>query len=206
MNWLAHIFLSENHIDYQLGNLMADRLKGRAFPSATDAFKQGLAMHKQIDLFTDSHAVVKQSKARLQGYRYLNSVIIDVVYDYLLTQHWERYADPSLTSFVSRFHHSILLQLHHYPESEQAFMLDVLEYKILLEYRSLAGIERTFKRIDRRLSPQLRRAESLARCMPAVLAVLDQIEVDFLVFFPELIQHFQSQAPNLDAEHWIKTH
>ena len=29
MNWLAHIFLSENKIDFQLGNFLADQLKGR---------------------------------------------------------------------------------------------------------------------------------------------------------------------------------
>lgn len=30
MNWLAHVLLSENHIEYQLGNLLTDPLKGKA--------------------------------------------------------------------------------------------------------------------------------------------------------------------------------
>ena len=37
MNWLAHVFLSENNIEHQLGNLLADPLKGRAWEEATPA-------------------------------------------------------------------------------------------------------------------------------------------------------------------------
>ncbi len=36
MNWLAHIFLSENHIEHQLGNLLTDPLKGKAWEGASD--------------------------------------------------------------------------------------------------------------------------------------------------------------------------
>jgi len=40
MNWLAHVFLSENHIEHQLGNLLTDPLKDKAWEGASDSFQR----------------------------------------------------------------------------------------------------------------------------------------------------------------------
>jgi acyl carrier protein phosphodiesterase len=29
MNWLAHVFLSEENVDFQIGNFLADPMKGK---------------------------------------------------------------------------------------------------------------------------------------------------------------------------------
>ena len=55
MNYLAHIFLSENDIYFQLGNYLADRLKGRAWEDAHPNIIKGMQTHKIIDKFTDEH-------------------------------------------------------------------------------------------------------------------------------------------------------
>jgi len=41
MNWLAHVFLSENHIEHQLGNLLTDPLKGKAWEGASTRIYAG---------------------------------------------------------------------------------------------------------------------------------------------------------------------
>ena len=76
MNWLAHVFLSEKNIDYQLGNLLADPLKAMTWPDASQAVVDGIKMHTRIDSFTDSHASVSRSKARLGQKGYLKPVAI----------------------------------------------------------------------------------------------------------------------------------
>lgn len=42
MNWLAHVFLSEQNIDFQIGNFLADPLKGRLWEDATIDMKKGM--------------------------------------------------------------------------------------------------------------------------------------------------------------------
>jgi len=56
MNWLAHVLLSENHIEHQLGNLLTDPLKGKAWDGASERVLYGIQMHMRID---------SKSKARL---------------------------------------------------------------------------------------------------------------------------------------------
>ena len=42
MNWLAHVFLSEQKIDFQIGNFLADPLKGRLWDDASSDMKNGM--------------------------------------------------------------------------------------------------------------------------------------------------------------------
>ena len=52
MNWLAHVFLSEDHIEHQLGNLLTDPLKAKPWEGASDKVRHGIETHKRIDAFT----------------------------------------------------------------------------------------------------------------------------------------------------------
>ena len=161
MNWLAHIFLSEDHIAYQHGNLLADLLKGRAWRGAGDRFRAGLEMHRAIDGFTDTHPLVGQSKARLGRQGRLRGVAVDVIYDHLLAKHWSRYSDIPLEVFVERFHRRSLAALSGYPGRVQTFLCRLAASRQLMEYASFPGVVQACGRIDRRLSPRLASKETL---------------------------------------------
>ncbi len=105
MNWLAHIFLSEQHIDFQLGNFLADPLKTRLWNHASKELKEGVRVHKIIDSYTDSNKIVTKSKARLKEKGLLKSIVIDLTYDYLLTKNWEKFVISQLKNF-----HMIFIQ------------------------------------------------------------------------------------------------
>mgnify|MGYP000564575372 CR=1 FL=1 len=66
MNWLAHLFLSEQNVDFQMGNILADPLKGKLWEGSSLQLKKGMAVHKIIDAYTDSHKIVSKSKASLR--------------------------------------------------------------------------------------------------------------------------------------------
>ncbi len=85
MNWLAHVFLSELKIDFQIGNYLADPLKGKLWDSTSDDMRRAIKTHITIDSFTDTHKTVSKSKSRLREKGLLKPVIIDLTYDYLLT-------------------------------------------------------------------------------------------------------------------------
>ena len=67
MNFLAHIYLSNEHPKIMVGNFIGDFVKGKHF---SDQFEpeiaKGIELHRAIDEFTDRHPVVHQSKNRLR--------------------------------------------------------------------------------------------------------------------------------------------
>ena len=105
MNWLAHVFLSELNIDFQIGNFLADPLKGRAWENSNENIKKGMQTHKLIDSYTDSHEIISCSKRRLRERGLLKPVIIDLTYDYLLTKNWDKFCNIPLKIFSNNFYH-----------------------------------------------------------------------------------------------------
>ncbi len=103
MNYLAHTLLSTNHIDYQLGNLLADPLKGRAWKGCSQQHLDGLKMHKAIDRFTDNSPYVKTAKAYL-GNGYLKGVVLDIVFDHYLSKHWKQFVRIDFEALRASFY------------------------------------------------------------------------------------------------------
>ena len=100
MNWLSHVLLSEQKIDFQLGNYLADPLKGKAWEGASEELKQGIEVHKRIDAYTDNHEIFSQSKNRIREKGLLRGVVVDLTYDYLLTKHWDRFSHTPKEVFL----------------------------------------------------------------------------------------------------------
>jgi len=65
VNYLAHIYLSNNLQPIQIGNFISDAIKGNAYKKYPVEVQQGILLHRQIDWFTDNDTIVKKSKRRL---------------------------------------------------------------------------------------------------------------------------------------------
>ena len=92
MNFLAHVFLSGVDEQLILGNLIADAVKGKQFENYDLKVKNGIIMHRQIDKFTDDHAIVRQSKKRLEeDYKKFAGIIVDIYYDHFLSLNFNKY-------------------------------------------------------------------------------------------------------------------
>jgi acyl carrier protein phosphodiesterase len=203
MNWLAHVFLSENHIEHQLGNLLADPLKGKAWDGASPLFQKGLETHLYIDTFTDKHALVKESKARFKNRKYLRGVVVDIVYDHLLTKHWDLFATHDFEAFTAQFRQDAPLQIETYPERAKHVINNVVNIKLLSSYADLEGLGKGLKRIDKRLSERVRAKETAFEYLPLIRENLPSLENDFLQFFPELMEHIRKKLDNKNLNHWV---
>lgn len=204
MNWLAHIFISKNCIDYQLGNLLADPMKGRGWDGVSRQLEDGFKMHHIIDAFTDSNSFVSTSKARLGARGYLKGVIIDIAYDYLLINNWNRYSKVNFECFIDAFYQNANTAIAAYPDNAREFVTRLIDYKVLSSYGSFDGLETAFQRIDRRLSKRLLQKESAAGYLPILKTEMIHIEKDFLHFFPQLVACFKSQAGGPLHDHWLR--
>ena len=194
MNYLAHTFLSKPHIDFQLGNILADPLKGQAWQGASHEHRAGLHMHSAIDLFTDRHPIVHRSKARLAQRGHLRGVVIDVVYDHFLCKHWDRFSQQSLGDYLHGFHNTAAQATTKLPGPAQDFIQRLIQSNLLASYRNFDHLAYTFARIDQRLSARTLQRESSSAYYAQLKHAYVDIEQDFLEFFPQLCEMTQQQA------------
>lgn len=186
MNWLAHVFLSEHKIDFQIGNYLADPLKGRLWDSASADIEKGMKTHILIDSYTDSHKNVSKSKSRLREKGLLKPVIIDLTYDHLLTKNWDQFSSVPLREFLDTFNIEAIQRSKDLPSDASNLVYHLAQNDRLNKYHSLEQLKRSFERIDTRLSERLLARETAVSYMDVVSDNIEQLENDFMIFFPEL--------------------
>ena len=202
MNWLAHVFLSENHIEYQLGNLLTDPLKGKGWEGASDYIYQGIETHKLIDSFTDTHPMVSKSKARLTERGHLKGVVIDILHDHFLSLHWNQFSNIPLNDFLDTFRSQAPLAIINYPPRAKEVIGKVVNNRQLGSYSKMQGVHDAFGRIDTRLSQRALKKDTATRYIPLIKREEKKLEEDFLVFFPDLMKAVHKQMGYKTPKHW----
>lgn len=202
MNWVAHIFLSEQDIHFQIANYLADPLKAKVWDNANQAIHKGMATHIQIDSFTDQHPLFKQSKQRLKEHGLLRGVVIDLTYDYLLTKNWENFCHIKQRDFLNNFHNEANTVLHTLPNHAQKPLKRMIEFEILHQYQTLEQLKEALARIDRRVSQRVLKRDRASNYFEKVIEHIDSIEQDFLEFFPQLCYHIKPQLNQSNLKHW----
>lgn len=186
MNWLAHLFLSEDDAEYRIGNVIADWVKGEARLQLPPGIQRGIACHREIDLYSDAHPIVRHSMARIQPpYKRYSAVLADVFYDHFLARDWGRYCDVPLDEWTA----SVYAQFETYPgpldERIRLGLHHMAADDWLGSYASVAGIDVILKRMSRRLS----RPNLLGEAGSELTEHYDGLREDFHAYFPQLQAH-----------------
>lgn len=184
MNFLAHISLSGDNPKIMVGNFIGDFVKGRNLLEQFEPeIARGIALHRAIDEFTDSHPIVTVSKNRLRPtYRHYSAVIVDMFYDHLLAKNWEQYYNEFLPDFAERSYR-ILEGFHPIlPEGVKYMLPYMTKGNWLVNYARLEGIERA-------LSGMARRSKHESKMELAVEDLkknYDEFTQEFSIFYPQL--------------------
>ncbi len=202
MNWLAHIFLSEQNIDFQIGNFLADPLKGRLWENASIDMINGMQTHKIIDSYTDSHEIVSCSKRRLREKGLLKPVIIDLTYDYFLTKNWNEFCKTPINEFSEVFYHQANQRTAFLPNHANIPIYNMIDRDLLNKYHNLDQLKKSFEKMDKRLSERLRQRETAISYFDSVLENIDDLENDFLNFFPQLCDKVKINIDKEKVKHW----
>ncbi len=189
MNFLAHIYLSPENSEIILGNFIADSVKGKAIENYSPKIKQGILLHREIDSYTDQHAIFKQSKKRLAPiYRMYSGVIVDIFYDHFLCKLWDQYSDKDLKQFVASNYQMLVKKYKILPPRSKKILPYMIAQNWLANYSNLKDLRRVFKGMSRRTPNSSR-----------MLNAVDHLEQDYKLyqeefqqFFPELKQYVKS--------------
>jgi len=202
MNLLAHLFLSEQNVDFQMGNILADPLKGKLWDTASIELEKGMAVHKIIDAYTDSHNIVSKSKASLRKKGLLKAVVIDLTHDYFLTKNWDIFCNIPIKEFTHDFYAQARERAVHLSPKAQDFITNLVQRDTLNKYHDLKQLKTSFERLDMRLSPRLRERETASGYFEMVEKNILDLEKDFMEFFPDLCSCAKEHFSQGTFTHW----
>ncbi len=203
MNWLAHTLLSKTNIEYQLGNVLADPLKGRVWEGASKALTEGMHMHKAIDSFTDQHDILSASKSKLGTDGHLKGVVLDLLYDHFLSQNWAHYCCLGLGEYLERYNRQALKCARNFPVKPKKIIVTMAETNLLGMYQTFGGLIVALERIDQRLSARAHAKETATQYIPVMEKKYQQLKADFDAFFPELVTYFKFHKLGSTNDHYL---
>lgn len=186
MNYLAHLYLSEPHEEAWLGSVMGDFVKGPLDDRYGSEITRGIALHRKIDVFTDAHPVVLQSKSRMSaGRRRYAGIMVDVFYDHFLARHWQDFHDEPLAEFTARVYR--VLQRYHtiLPERLQRMAPMMMQWDWLGSYADIGSIYTVLNRMGQRL----KRENRLLNSAEELVGNYAQLEADFRAFLPDVLRY-----------------
>ena len=194
MNFLAHLYLSGDHPKIMIGNFIGDFVKGRNFDAHYEpAIAKGIELHRMIDVFTDTHDTVQQSKNRLRAkYRHYAGVIVDVFYDHFLAKNWDLYHPSALAVFAQHAYQTMDDHKPVLPEDVLRMLPYMKKDNWLVNYGSLYGIEQSLNGLARRTRYESNMEQAIVDLKESYTA----FDTEFQSFFPELKSYAETFIRN----------
>jgi acyl carrier protein phosphodiesterase len=184
MNWLAHLLLSEPTPEFRIGNLLPDLTRVSSVEGFPAEMRRGVEQHRRIDAFTDAHAIVRRSMARLgPEFRRYSGILTDIFYDHFLSRDWHQHCATPLREYVAEFYGCLDAHRLAIPREAWERLRHIREADYLSCYGDLADVTEVL----RRLSHRLRRYFDLSAAVPMLRQHYDFFHADFRTFFPELV-------------------
>ncbi|RDC63208.1 acyl carrier protein phosphodiesterase [Adhaeribacter pallidiroseus] len=197
MNFLAHAYLSGSDEELLVGNFIADSVKGRQKDAYPVGIRKGIELHRLIDTFTDTHAIVKQTKERLRPeYGKFAGVITDMFYDHFLAANFNQFATMPLLHFTEYVYTTVQKYATYLPTEVQYFLPYMIKHNWLYRYAQVSGIKSSLEGLSRRSTF----VSNMATATQALELHYPEYQQDFYQFFPDL-QTYVKQSLDLDGSH-----
>ena len=137
----------------RFGNFIADGIRGKEIHNFPKNVQAGIQLHRAIDTFTDQHPTFRaHCKLLSPEHGHYARVIMDVVYDHLLAQHWNDFHDQPLAEFAQDFYRETELRKETIPQKMQRLFQLMQEQDWLVEYSRVEGLERILFHMSKRTS------------------------------------------------------
>ncbi len=185
MNFLAHLYLSGDDEHIKFGNFIADWVKGKKYEIYPDKIKKGILHHREIDSFTDSHPVFRQTTKKLRPlYQKHAGIVTDILYDHFLASNWAVYSNISLEKYAADFYVILKRNYKYIPEKATKFLPFFIKRNRLVCYAKLS----CFKDVMNKMSIYTSLPENTENLMKFIQDNYEIIFSEFTVFFNEIIQ------------------
>ena len=183
MNHLAHALLAAPDEDLVFGSLIGDFVRGAVDRALPAGVRDGVALHRAVDAYTDAHAVVAAARALFAApYRRYAGVLLDVWFDHLLARAWPRFGIGDLDDFSLGVRGLLERRADEVPARMRGFVAYMRANDLPAAYRDASMIGKVLDGISHRLS----RENPVASALPVLQALEDPLARAFDAFFPDL--------------------
>lgn len=169
-----------------MGNFLRDMLSPAEIKSWPLDLETGISLHHRIDHFTDAHPENKIARRLLNPYfRKYAGVALDMYYDYVLFQSWDRYADQEFESFEAEQYQVILDHFDSVPQRLQYTVRRMIEGRFLYRFTTVNGQSHAFANMDHRA----RFDTGFDQAIEVLERHLPELTIHFNRFFPDMLEH-----------------
>ena len=183
MNYLAHAFLSFDHEEILVGNLVSDFVKGKAKFIFPENIQKGITLHRAIDAFTDTHRATLMAKTIFRPhYRLYSGAFMDVVYDHFLATDPNEFSEQTLRNFSEKVYAILDQHVEYLPERFLSMFSYMKSQNWLFNYRTRWGTQASFRGLVRR-AKYIDEGETAGQLLEKNYEVLHGY---YTVFFPDV--------------------
>lgn len=183
MNFLAHAWLAGDSTADRVGGVIGDFVKGPLPAGLPSDLAAGVALHRKIDVFADTHPAFQRSRARVSlARRRFAGVLVDMFYDHLLARDWPRYDGQALPQFAADIYQEMATCSQALPTAAREIARPMAADDWLTAYADITAVERALQRMSRH---RLRRANPLGGAIEELLADYGGFTADCRQFLPD---------------------
>lgn len=153
MNFLGHLYFSDNRTDLMYANIFGDFVKGSDLTTYTETVQYGIRLHREIDHYIDTHPAVRTLLHQLYpSLPKIAGIAIDLYFDHLLAKNWSRFHPVPLADFLQTFYGHAIDEAEFPDESFLHMIFRMRHANWIGHYASLEGLERACMGVSRRIS------------------------------------------------------
>lgn len=187
MNFLGHLYFSNNNHELMLHNLYGDFIKGKDISFYPPQIQEGILLHRAIDSFIDTHPkVLELLKILYPHLPKVSAIAIDLFFDHLLAKNWNNFHQKDLNLYLKEFYSSISLTKFDYKVEFSVFIEKLIKHNWISYYPQFYGLEKSCQGVSNRLSFP----NSLDRAPHVFKAFENEITAVFNVYMQDAIVKF----------------
>ena len=153
MNYLGHLFLSNNDTELMLANLFGDFVKGKDLSHFRPKTQEGITLHRSIDNYIDTHpAVLELFHVLYPQLPKVAGIAVDLYFDHLLAKNWNQYHSMKLENFLDRFYTSIDISSPEFSESFRNMITHLVRVNWISYYPTTDGLDKACNGVSSRIS------------------------------------------------------
>jgi acyl carrier protein phosphodiesterase len=153
MNFLGHLYFSNNDTALMKANLLGDFVKGNKFELHPKMIQKGIKLHREIDHYIDNHPKVNELQRKLQSeLPKVVSVATDLYFDHILAREWLQFHPKTLDQFLEHFYEDSLEDVYDFAPKFEEMLVKMRKFKWINQYATLDGLEKLCQGVGKRLS------------------------------------------------------
>jgi len=192
MNYLGHIYFSQNNPALMYANLFGDFVKGKDLSSYAHYIQKGIRIHREIDHFIDHHPITIELFHHLYpSLPKVAGIAVDIYFDHLLAKNWSAFSSIPFNDFIADFYKFPIIHSDFPNQKFHAMITTMKKYNWILHYKELDGLDKACQGVSARISFENNLYEGLA----VFLKNEERITIAFYAFMEKAIEHFAKFNP-----------